>query len=56
MSNTTQNPTWRGIARAILARSKQDFQSRLVPPLNTGRNKLGAWIEALGRKIQPTNK
>lgn len=48
--------TWRDIARAILARSKQDFRSRLVPPVTTGRNNLGSWIEAFGRKLQSTSK
>ena len=51
MTNNTQ-PTWKEIAKTILTKSGDDYQSKLKPAVNTGRIKLGSLIEALGRKIQ----
>jgi hypothetical protein len=53
MSQTTQTqPTWKAIIHAALAKSKDDYQSKLKPAVNSGRTKIGSWIETIGRKIQ----
>jgi hypothetical protein len=51
MTNNTQT-TWSQIAKTIVAKSGDDYKTRVKPAVNTGRIKLGSLIEALGRKIQ----
>ena len=53
MSQDTQTrTTWSQIVKTILAKSGDDYQTKVKPTVNTGRIKLGSLIEALGRRIQ----
>ena len=51
MSNHTQT-TWTQIAKTILTKSGDDYQTKVKPTLRSGQNKLGTLIETLGRKIR----
>jgi hypothetical protein len=50
--NSQTQPTWSEIARAITTKSKEDYQTKVKPKLNTGRNILGHLVVTFGRKIQ----
>jgi len=57
MTKNTQNPTtWSQIVKTIVAKSGDDYQTKVQPTLRSGRNKLGTLIETLGRKIQSETK
>jgi len=44
--------TWTQIAKTILAKSEQDYETKVKPTLRSGQDKLGTLIETLGRKIR----
>jgi len=46
MPNNTQT-TWSQIAKTILAKSEDDYQTKVKPTLRSGQDKLGALIVAL---------
>ena len=51
MPDNTQT-TWTQIAKTILAKSEDDYQTKVKPTLRSGQDKLGTLIETLGRKIR----
>ena len=51
MPNNTQT-TWSQIVKTILAKSEDDYQTKVKPTLRSGQDKLGTLIETLGRKIR----
>lgn len=50
-SNHT-NLSWKEIRRAALARLDRDLREHVFPKVDQGRDRLGAAIVAIGRKLQ----
>ena len=56
---STQNHTqitWTQIAKTILAKSEDDYQTKVKPTLRSGQDKLGTLIETLRQRIKPDTK